>query len=63
LSGLPLLIFANKQDLSLSLNPEEIMDILNLNNIQDRKWTIVACSAVTKAGIQDGINWLLDNIK
>jgi len=60
---LPLLIFANKQDLNLSLNAEEIMEILNLNNIRNRKWTIVACSAITKLGLQDGIEWLSESIK
>jgi hypothetical protein len=48
--------------LNLSLNAEEIMDTLNLNNIKDRKWTIVACSAVTKMGLQEGLEWLSNNI-
>jgi len=63
LTGLPLLIFANKQDLNLTLNPEEIMDTLNLNNIKDRKWTIIACSAITKLGLLEGIQWLTESVK
>ena len=51
LSNLPLLIFANKQDLNFALAPDEIIDLLNLNNISDRVWSIVACSAITKEGI------------
>jgi ADP-ribosylation factor-like protein 3 len=62
LTGLPLLILANKQDLNLSLGAEEIMESLNLNEIKDRKWTIVACSALTKLGITDGLTWLADNL-
>ena len=58
LSGIPLLIYANKQDLNLSLNPEEIMNQLNLENIINRKWTIVASSAITKVGIVEGLEWL-----
>ena len=58
LSGIPLLIYANKQDLNLSLSPEEIMNELNLTNIIDRKWTIVASSAVTKGGLTEGLKWL-----
>ena len=58
LCGIPLLIFANKQDLNLSLSPEEIMNQLNLNNIINRKWTIVASSAITKVGIVEGLEWL-----
>lgn len=63
MTGLPLLIFANKQDLNLSLNPEEIMDSLNLNNIKDRKWTMIASSAITKLGLLEGIQWLTDVVK
>ena len=52
LSNLPLLIFANKQDLNFALAPDEIIDLLNLNNISDRVWSIVACSAISKLGIK-----------
>ena len=62
LSGIPLLIYANKQDLNLSLSPEEIMNELNLTNIIDRKWTIVASSAITKVGLNDGLEWLEKNL-
>ena len=51
LSNLPLLILANKQDLNFALAPDEIIDLLNLNNISDRVWSIVACSAITKQGM------------
>jgi ADP-ribosylation factor-like protein 3 len=40
-----MLIFANKQDLISALPAEEIEEILNLDMINDRAWTIVACSA------------------
>ena len=62
LSGIPLLIYANKQDLNLSLSPEEIMNDLNLSNIINRKWTIVASSAISKVGLQEGICWLEKNL-
>jgi hypothetical protein len=39
------------------------MDFLSLNNIKDRRWTIVACSAVNKNGLQDGMEWLADNLE
>lgn len=63
LSGLPILIYANKQDLNLSLTVEEILDQLNLNKIIDRKWTIVASSAVTKQGLTEGLKWLAKTVK
>lgn len=40
-----MLIFANKQDLISALPAEEIEELLNLSMINDRSWTIIACSA------------------
>ncbi len=51
LSKVTLLVFANKQDLQLSLDAEEIMSTLQLMDIKDRTWNIQACSAVTKEGL------------
>ena len=39
------------------------MDTLNLSNIKDRKWTIMATSALTKVGLLEGIQWLTDAVK
>ncbi len=44
-TGVPVLIYANKQDLNGCLSAEEIQDHLNLEQISDRAWTIAACSA------------------
>eukprot|EP01017_Pseudomicrothorax_dubius_P040432 TRINITY_DN6321_c0_g1_i2.p1 TRINITY_DN6321_c0_g1~~TRINITY_DN6321_c0_g1_i2.p1 ORF type:complete len:179 (+),score=57.00 TRINITY_DN6321_c0_g1_i2:168-704(+) len=63
LAGVPLLIFANKQDLIQALPAEEISDTLNLQNIKARQWSIVACSAQTKEGLQEGMEWLIGQIK
>lgn len=55
LKNVPLLVFANKQDLQFALDAEEIMSTLTLMEIKDRTWTIQACSAVTKEGMQSTI--------
>ena len=47
LQKVPLLIYANKQDLELALEPSEVMESLKLNEIQGRMWNIQACSAIT----------------
>ena len=60
LSDIPLVIYANKQDLNMALNIEEIIDILGLDNINDRKWTIIACSALTKQGLAAGLDWIIE---
>ena len=33
---------------------------LKLENIKDRKWTIVACSALINEGLDEGIDWIID---
>ena len=48
-----MLIFANKQDLLSALPAEEIEELLNLDMINDRAWTIIACSAKEKEGINE----------
>ena len=64
LSGIPLLIYANKQDLVQALPPETIVNLLKINHISSRKWTIIACSASTPndEGLQEGLNWLVENL-
>lgn len=62
LAGASLLIFANKQDINGALTPEEIAQMLDLNAITRRHWSIVNCSAKTRAGIEDGFNWIIEDI-
>ena len=45
LAGVPILIYANKQDLDLAMPADEIEEVLHLSEINDRAWIIVACSA------------------
>ncbi|XP_077679394.1 ADP-ribosylation factor-like protein 3 isoform X1 [Eretmochelys imbricata] len=50
LSGVPVLIFANKQDLLTAAPASEIAEGLNLHTIRDRIWQIQSCSALTGEG-------------
>jgi ADP-ribosylation factor-like protein 3 len=52
LTGLPVLIFANKQDLVNAAKASEIAEGLQLLSIRDRAWQIQACSAVTGEGVK-----------
>ena len=63
LAGIPLLIFANKQDLFTALPAEDISDKLNLDLITDRSWCIVACSATDGYGLEDGVEWMINMIE
>lgn len=66
LAGASLLIFANKQDLSGALSAEEIAAALGLGPEgpvgAGRHWCILAASAVTGAGLVDGVDWLVKDI-
>ncbi|KAL6473937.1 hypothetical protein MHYP_G00174980 [Metynnis hypsauchen] len=62
LKGVPVLIFANKQDLATASPASEIAEGLNLHTYRDRVWQIQACSAVSGEGVQDGMNWICNNI-
>ncbi|KAI9205327.1 ADP-ribosylation factor-like protein 3-like protein [Polychytrium aggregatum] len=59
LAGVPLLVFANKQDLVTALPADEIATALNLNSIRDRRWQIQPCSAKTGDGVSDGMEWAI----
>lgn len=58
LAGVPVLIFANKQDLETAADPDEIAGLLNLPSIKDRPWKIQKCSAKFGDGLEEGINWV-----
>ncbi|XP_005169621.1 ADP ribosylation factor like GTPase 3, like 2 isoform X1 [Danio rerio] len=62
LCGVPVLIFANKQDLGTAAPASEIAEGLNLHTYRDRVWQIQACSAITGEGVQDGMNWICNNL-
>ncbi|KAL7540186.1 hypothetical protein ACHAXR_009921 [Thalassiosira sp. AJA248-18] len=63
LNGVPLLIFANKQDLLNALSADEIRDGLNLKNVRQREWTIQACSSKSGEGLEDGFQWVMTNMQ
>lgn len=63
LKGVPLLVYANKQDLDMACEAPEVCEALKLEDIKsDRTWNIQACSAVTKEGLSDGMEWLIKTI-
>jgi len=62
LNSVPLLIMANKQDLMSAATPAEITAELRLNELRDRTWQILPCSAKTGEGLQDGMEWIVDQI-
>jgi len=63
LVGVPILVYANKQDLINSAAASEIATGLNLHTIKDRVWQIQACSATSGEGVRDGMEWVIKNIR
>ena len=63
LSGVPLLVFANKQDLVTAMPASEIAEVLGLQSIRDRVWQVQACSAKTGEGLREGMEWMVKKIQ
>mmetsp|Transcript_20503 Transcript_20503/g.41028 ORF Transcript_20503/g.41028 Transcript_20503/m.41028 type:complete len:190 (-) Transcript_20503:19-588(-) len=62
LAGVPVLIYANKQDLLSAMSAAEISTALNLHTIRDRPWQIAACSAKNSEGLQEGMEWVVQSM-
>jgi len=64
LGNIPVLIFANKQDIGEALSPEEIEASLAQSSgfLAGRYHTYQACSAVTGEGLEDGMGWLITTV-
>eukprot|EP01006_Ploeotia_vitrea_P015151 TRINITY_DN42345_c0_g1_i1.p2 TRINITY_DN42345_c0_g1~~TRINITY_DN42345_c0_g1_i1.p2 ORF type:complete len:179 (-),score=36.22 TRINITY_DN42345_c0_g1_i1:85-621(-) len=63
LQKIPVLIFANKQDLETACKAADVAERLNLNDIRDRKWQIQGCSAHTGDGLAEGMEWTVKAIQ
>jgi len=62
LAGATLLIFANKQDVSGSLDSDEVHQVLKLGDLGSRHWRVVGCSAVTGDGLDEGFGWAVQDV-
>ncbi|KAJ6238728.1 adp-ribosylation factor 4 [Anaeramoeba flamelloides] len=60
---MPVLIFANKQDLPYAIDLPKLTEQLELYKLKDRKWKVQPCCATTLKGVYEGLNWLSLAIK
>uniref|UniRef100_A0A7S4IHE5 ADP-ribosylation factor n=1 Tax=Vannella robusta TaxID=1487602 RepID=A0A7S4IHE5_9EUKA len=60
-TNIPLLLFANKQDLPNAMPVSEIIQILDFNTLQ-RLWHVEGTIGVRGDGIYKGLDWLISNI-
>jgi hypothetical protein len=42
---------------------EKVVEALQLDGLQDRKWRIQSCDAVSGVGVDEGIKWLAEMLK
>jgi len=60
---IPLLVFANKNDLKDAMDVSEIRAELELDRIRNRPCRIFSSSAVNGKGLSEGIEWLAQELK
>jgi ADP-ribosylation factor-like protein 6 len=60
---IPILFFANKMDVRDSLSSVKCSNMLELEKIRDKPWHICASNALTGEGLEEGVNWLTDQVK
>ncbi|KAF5288643.1 hypothetical protein FQA39_LY15338 [Lamprigera yunnana] len=63
LDNVPLLVYANKQDLPDSLTASALAEALGLPSIKNRAWQIQACTASEGVGVREGMEWACKSIK
>ena len=58
LRGVPLLVFANKQDLPDAYKPDYISERLGLAGAEkDRQWSVQGSCATSGDGLEEGLTW------
>lgn len=64
LANAPVLIFANKQDLSGALRAEEVVASIGVPEVagHERPWTVMPCSALTQQGLAEGMAWIAERV-
>ncbi|XP_036410222.1 ADP-ribosylation factor-like protein 14 [Megalops cyprinoides] len=64
LKGLPVVIFANKQDVAGAMSVADITEKFNFRKTcSDRDWFVQPCSAIAGSGLEDGFRKVLHLVK
>ncbi|XP_004577727.1 ADP-ribosylation factor-like protein 11 [Ochotona princeps] len=63
MAGVPLLVLANKQEAPDALPLLEIRDRLGLERLQEHRWELRACSALTGEGLSEALKSLRSLLK
>ncbi|UJR14148.1 hypothetical protein I4U23_001142 [Adineta vaga] len=60
--NISLLVLCNKQDISGSMQPDEVRQVLHLDKLT-RSYAIMPCSALNGNGLSEGLRWLSKHCK
>lgn len=65
MSEVPILIFANKQDMPNAMKPQEIQQRLELSHgpLKQRNWIVQPSTATSGDGIYEGLTWLMNFVR
>ena len=63
MAGVPVVVFANKQDLPMAASPSEVADSLGLSKIRNRKWHVQGTNATIGDGLLEAMHELSGLVK
>jgi ADP-ribosylation factor protein 1 len=63
LVDVPVLIFANKQDLPRALEPRAVAEKMDVTKLRGHEWHVQGCNALTGDGLFEGLDWLSATLK
>lgn len=59
----PMLFFANKMDCPSAMSSVRVSQLLRLDQVKDNPWHICGSNALTGEGLQEGVDWLTEQIR
>ena len=64
LTGIPLLVFANKQDAAGALSPHEVQARFGLEQADgsSQPQTVLGTSAIRGDGVEEGVRWMVETL-
>lgn len=63
LKGVVLVVLNNKCDVKGAVSQQELVEVLGLDNIRDRKWHIESTCATSGEGLEAAFSWLADELR
>eukprot|EP01013_Petalomonas_cantuscygni_P025150 TRINITY_DN47001_c0_g1_i1.p2 TRINITY_DN47001_c0_g1~~TRINITY_DN47001_c0_g1_i1.p2 ORF type:complete len:187 (+),score=27.21 TRINITY_DN47001_c0_g1_i1:183-743(+) len=63
LQDVPLLVYANKQDLPSARAAGEVSAALGMQKMRNRQWFVQGCSATEGSGVFEGLDWMSTAVK